>query len=351
MVLHGLGERAEDHAGLGQALLEGRRDRDAVEHGVHGDARQPGALVQRDAELVVGFEQLRVHFGKRLRAVLALLRRRVVRDRLEVDGRVLHARPRGLVHAHPPPERLEPPVEHEGRLVLLRRDQPDHVLVEARRDRVARDVRHEAVAVLAGDQGFELGLLCGHGRAQPRAGVRTGTGAREKSGAANAASRRASASRLTSASARRMDRLMRCQPWPTRQVDLDVAVARAACAFRERDRPLDRVDDVGGADRGRRAGQLVAAVGAAHRAHEARALEFLEQLAHGRDADVRALGDFGRAREGAAREAGEDHGRVVRQAADAQHRCVSGSPIKQDDFSTIKPPAVGGGSALVSFAP
>src|SRR5688572_967445 len=101
---------------------------------------------------------------------------------------------------------------------------------------------------------------------------------------------------------------------------LDAAMPRAARAFGERDRAFDRVDDVGGADRGRRAGELVAAVGAAHGTHEARVLEFLEQLADRREADVRALGDARRAREVAAREACEDHGRVVRQAADAQHR-------------------------------
>src|SRR5688500_6535752 len=56
---------------------------------------------------------------------------------------------------------------------------------------------------------------------------------------------------------------------------LDVAVTRAARAFRERDGSFDRVDDVGGADGGRRAGELVAAARAAHRTHEARALQLL----------------------------------------------------------------------------
>ena len=66
MLLHRLGERAEDDAGLGQALLERRRDRDAVEHRVDRDAGQPRALVQRHAELVVGREQLRIDLGQAL---------------------------------------------------------------------------------------------------------------------------------------------------------------------------------------------------------------------------------------------------------------------------------------------
>ncbi len=83
---HRLRERAEDHAGLRELVLERRGDRDAVEHRVDRDAGEAGALVQRHAELLVGREQLRVHFVEALRAVL-LLRRRVIGDRLVVDRR------------------------------------------------------------------------------------------------------------------------------------------------------------------------------------------------------------------------------------------------------------------------
>ena len=63
---HRLGERAENHAGLGQAALEGGGHRYAVEYCVHGHTRQPGALVQRDAELVVSFEKPRIDFVQAL---------------------------------------------------------------------------------------------------------------------------------------------------------------------------------------------------------------------------------------------------------------------------------------------
>src|SRR5690606_41253769 len=65
---------------------------------VDRDAGQPGALVQRDAELVVGLEQLRVDLVEALRCVGAGLRRRVIRDGLIVDRRVAHVRPGRLLH-------------------------------------------------------------------------------------------------------------------------------------------------------------------------------------------------------------------------------------------------------------
>jgi hypothetical protein len=61
MLDHGFRERTEDDARLGEARLERGRDRHAVEHGVHRDAREPRALVQRDPELVIGLEQFRVY--------------------------------------------------------------------------------------------------------------------------------------------------------------------------------------------------------------------------------------------------------------------------------------------------
>ena len=51
--------------------LEGRRDRDAVEDRIDGDAGEQLALAQRDAELLVGLEQLRVDLVEALRRVVA----------------------------------------------------------------------------------------------------------------------------------------------------------------------------------------------------------------------------------------------------------------------------------------
>ena len=60
MLLHRFGERAEDDARLRQLRLEGGGHGDAVEHRVHRDAGQDRLLLQRNAELLVGLEQLRI---------------------------------------------------------------------------------------------------------------------------------------------------------------------------------------------------------------------------------------------------------------------------------------------------
>ena len=54
VVAHGLGEGAEDDAGLGERVFEGGRDRDAVKDRIHGDTGEGGAFVEGDAELLVG---------------------------------------------------------------------------------------------------------------------------------------------------------------------------------------------------------------------------------------------------------------------------------------------------------
>ena len=92
-----LGDRAEDDAGLLQLLLEGGDDRDRIEHRVDGDPRaldagQHLALAERNAELLVGREQLGIDLVEALRA-LAALRRGVVVDVLEVDLRIVDLGP------------------------------------------------------------------------------------------------------------------------------------------------------------------------------------------------------------------------------------------------------------------
>src|SRR5713101_1225919 len=159
MVLHRLGERAEDDACLGQLLLEGGGHRDAVEDGVHRDAGEHLLLLQRNAELAEGLEQLGIDLLEALRPRPLRLGRRVVDDVLVVDGRVADVLPARLLHAEPVVERLEAPLEHELGLVLLRRDEADDVFVQPARDGVRLDVGDEPVLVLPGGQVLES--LCG----------------------------------------------------------------------------------------------------------------------------------------------------------------------------------------------
>src|SRR5688500_17944004 len=76
-------------------------------------------------------------------------------------------------------------------------------------------------------------------------------------------------------------------------IRFDAAVAVLAAALRDRERPLQRVEDARRADLAGRTRELIAAVTAASRDHQTAALKLLEQLAHGGQANARALGHFG----------------------------------------------------------
>ena len=175
MLADRLRDRHEDHAGLLELLLEGGGDRDRIEHRVDRDlAAGPGAavlahhagehllLAQRNAELLVGLEDLRVDLVERLRRDL-LPRRGVVVDVLVVDLRIVDPRPGRLAHGQPAPVGVETPLQHPGGLVLLLGDEPDGVLGEALRRLVRFDRRLESILVLVDVDKADLldGLLYG----------------------------------------------------------------------------------------------------------------------------------------------------------------------------------------------
>ena len=182
--------------------------------------------------------------------------------------------------------------------------------------------------VLLRDERVEVGAVC----VDMGEFLRAGRGPRGAAGRADA--RRTGRGRQTataswpdscaseiSSSERRMAPLMRCHALPVLQDSLEVAGAVVAAALGDRDRALDRVDDRGGADRGCRAGELVAAVASrASEVTQAGAMEALQQLADRRQPEPRALGDLGRRAVGgpgaAARQARIDRA-VVGEFADA----------------------------------
>lgn len=162
MLAHRLGDRAEDDAGLGQFLLEGRADRDRIEDRIHRhlprgighlgalDAGEDRLLLQRNAELLVGLEQLGIDLVQRLRLHIHALRLGVIVEVLIVDLGIIEHRPPGLFHLHPAAVGLKPPLGHPLRLVVLPRDQPHDVLVQPLGREVHLDLGFPAVLVLAG---------------------------------------------------------------------------------------------------------------------------------------------------------------------------------------------------------
>ena len=155
MLAHRLGEGAEDDALLGQALAEGRSHAHGIEHGVHRHAAlglhasQHLPLVQRDAQLVEGFQQRGVDL---VRAVFVAFGRRPVDDVLEIDGRQLEVPPLRRGHLPPLAERPQTELQQPVRLAFLGGNQADDVLVEALRHVLLGDFGHEAVLVLLGGE-------------------------------------------------------------------------------------------------------------------------------------------------------------------------------------------------------
>ncbi len=167
MVLDRFGERAEDHAGLGERRLEGRGDRDRVDDRVDGDIAEQLLLVQRDAELVEHLADLGIDVVHAVEHRL-LPRRRPVADRLVVDRGDLQLGPVGLVHLRPRLVRGQPPLEQPLGLVLLRRDQPDDVLVQPRRRDVGVELGAEAVLVAPFGQFLDFSQGFAHRGCSPR---------------------------------------------------------------------------------------------------------------------------------------------------------------------------------------
>ena len=166
MLADRLAHRAEDHPDLGQFLLEGRDHADAVEDridrilGRSDDAGQHLLLAQRDAQLLVGLQDVRIDLVEALDPHLRLGRGVVVAV-LIVDLREADLRPVRLIHGQPALERRQSPLQHPRRLVLLGGDETDRVGGQALRRKVLFDVRDKAVLVglKSGDlfQGLAVG--------------------------------------------------------------------------------------------------------------------------------------------------------------------------------------------------
>jgi len=168
-------DRVDGHLALALARLGGRRVFRALDAGEHH------LLLQRDAELLVGLEELRIHLVERLRLLRHALRPGVVILILEVDLGVVDEGPLGLLHLQPALVGLKPPVGHPLRLAVLFGDEAHDVGRQALRRIVHLDVGFPAVLVLAADLAHGLDRLavdaflhvelvqCAH-RSSPRSG-------------------------------------------------------------------------------------------------------------------------------------------------------------------------------------
>ena len=155
MILHGLRERAEDDAHLGELVFKGGRDGDRVEDRIDGNIREPLLLVDRNAEFRIGLQQLGIDLVEAVERGL-LLGRGVVDDVLVVDGIELDVGPLGLAllarHLEPILQGFQAPLQHELGLAFARRDQAHDVFIEPLGHAIFVDLGDKAPFVILGCQ-------------------------------------------------------------------------------------------------------------------------------------------------------------------------------------------------------
>ena len=98
---------------------------------------------KRNAQLLVGLQQLRIDFVQALGPVLFRLRRRIINDVLVVDRGIVYVGPRRLGHGLPVTVGLQAPLEQPLRLLLLGGNQADDVFTQAAGDGIGFDVGDE----------------------------------------------------------------------------------------------------------------------------------------------------------------------------------------------------------------
>ena len=158
VVAHRVGERAEDHADLGEARLERRRDRNRVDDGVDGDSGESFLLGERDPELLEHLADLRIDLIQTRRRRALDLRGRPVTHVLVVDRLEPNVRPRRRFQRQEMTKRAETPFEQPFRFVLLRGDEPDDRFRKAFGRDLGVERRDESVLVLAVDELLNAGL-------------------------------------------------------------------------------------------------------------------------------------------------------------------------------------------------
>ena len=181
MFAHGVAKRAEDNAQTRQMFLERGRDGNAVENRIDrdlrhriflrvldafnrrgrdagffiDDVRQTLLLLNRNAQLVEGFQQLRIDFIQTIQARL-FFGRGVINDVLVVDERVFRVEPVRFGQRLPVTKRFQAPVEQPLRLVFFGGDLTNNVFGQAARKSLGFDVGLKTVFVFLSRQIFDL---------------------------------------------------------------------------------------------------------------------------------------------------------------------------------------------------
>ena len=181
MFAHGVAKRAEDDTQTCQMFLERGRDGNAIENRIDcdlrhrvffrvldafnsrgrdagffiDDVRQTLLLLNRDAQLVERFQQLRIDFIQTIQARL-FFGRRVINDVLVVDERIFRVEPVRFGQRLPVTKRFQAPVEQPLRLVFFGGNLTNNVFGQASRESLGFDVGLKTVFVFLSRQIFDL---------------------------------------------------------------------------------------------------------------------------------------------------------------------------------------------------
>ena len=166
VIVHRLGKGAKDDPHFAEFLFERRRHRDTVKDRIHRDPGENLLLSEGDTQLLVGRQQLRVHFIEALGPLAGCPGRRIVDDPLVIDRRIVDIGPfwlrLRLCQLLPMTVCLQTPIEHPFGLVLLGRDQADDLFVESGRNSIFFNLCDKPVLVFPVCQGLHCAFPLAH---------------------------------------------------------------------------------------------------------------------------------------------------------------------------------------------
>ena len=164
VLLHGLGERTEDDAFLGQGFAEGGGDGHRVKDGVHGhDASQGFALLEGNAQFVESLGQFGIDL---LGTVFVLLGSGKIDNVLKINGRHVQVRPVRHRHGLPLAQGVQAEFQQPLGFFLPGRYHTDDVFVQSLGNELLFNVCHKSFLVFSGSE-LLYDVFC-HGTAKIR---------------------------------------------------------------------------------------------------------------------------------------------------------------------------------------
>ena len=149
MFFDSLGNRTENNPLFGQPRPVGRGDRNAVKNGVHrNDPGQNFLLFERDSELFIGIQKLRINLVQTLGSIGLLFGGGIVKQILIIYLVIGKLGPSRFAHCLPKLKSLQPPFQQPAGFAFFLRDQADNFGIEPLGNRFRLNVGYKTIFVL-----------------------------------------------------------------------------------------------------------------------------------------------------------------------------------------------------------